>query len=196
MSCPQCAEGYELPGEPKPSIQADFQGAYFTAFQSQDASNNNSNAAKRAKKPVIWNVRPSDYPRTFGRFLTVVDMREVSFLESLRSSMLKAVKPMSENSVAGISGFQRFSSAAPLKPVSTNQKCSIFYKEHPCDLGEQVIDVVSIYLQLKFSKGSVCLSPISTKLQFQRISQRPFSGWPLRKFPTYYTACNTLFLSK
>jgi hypothetical protein len=48
MSCPQCVEGYELPGEPKGSIQADFQGAYFTAFQSQDASNNNTNASKRA----------------------------------------------------------------------------------------------------------------------------------------------------
>lgn len=30
MSCPKCVEGHELPGEPKGSIQADFQGAYFT----------------------------------------------------------------------------------------------------------------------------------------------------------------------
>jgi hypothetical protein len=88
---------------------------------------------------------------------------------------------MSENSVVGISGFQRFSSAAPLKPVSTNQKCSTFYKEDPCELGEQVIDAVSIYLQLEFSKGSAYLSPISTKFQLQRISQRPFSGRPLKR---------------
>jgi dienelactone hydrolase len=30
MSCPKCVEGYELPGEPVGSIQADFLGAYFT----------------------------------------------------------------------------------------------------------------------------------------------------------------------
>ena len=48
MSCPKCVEGYELPGEPKGSIQAEFQGAYFTAFQSPDAGSSGSNASKRA----------------------------------------------------------------------------------------------------------------------------------------------------
>ncbi|KAJ2928419.1 hypothetical protein H1R20_g8682, partial [Candolleomyces eurysporus] len=48
MSCPKCVEGYELPGEPRGSIQAEFQGAYFTTFQSQDASSSGSNTSKRA----------------------------------------------------------------------------------------------------------------------------------------------------
>ena len=34
MSCPQCVEGYELPGEPKGSMEADFHGAYFTPGRS------------------------------------------------------------------------------------------------------------------------------------------------------------------
>lgn len=28
MSCPRCAEGYILPGDPKGAIQSDFAGAY------------------------------------------------------------------------------------------------------------------------------------------------------------------------
>jgi hypothetical protein len=40
------------------------------------------------------------------------------------------------------------------RAVETNQTRSTFYQEDPCELGEQVIDEVLIYLQLKISKGS------------------------------------------
>ncbi|KAJ3537749.1 hypothetical protein NMY22_g5464 [Coprinellus aureogranulatus] len=36
MACPRCVEGHELPGEPKGSIQADFQGAYFAPGPNPD----------------------------------------------------------------------------------------------------------------------------------------------------------------
>lgn len=44
MSCPRCAEGYVLPGEPKGSIQPDFKGAYLARL---------SERALESKRAVI-----------------------------------------------------------------------------------------------------------------------------------------------
>ncbi|TEB30666.1 hypothetical protein FA13DRAFT_1630540 [Coprinellus micaceus] len=44
MSCPRCAEGYILPGEPKGAIQSDFTGAYLATP---------SNGATESKRAVL-----------------------------------------------------------------------------------------------------------------------------------------------